>query len=221
MKLIDELFLNYFPIYDELLKYGFFAEQNVYSYKRNILNDDFEIIVTIKDGQISAKIIDKEFGDEYIGLNIKDGVGSFLGEMKDACSEVLLDIRNHCFKRDFFAFPQANRITYHNIEKYKAEPEFLWDDTPDCGVFRNKDSKKWFGIIMHVKRDRLINNAEGFVDVMNIKLDDKVEECIRINGIYPAYHMNKKYWVSIILDDTLSDELIFDLIDISFKLSNK
>ena len=221
MKLIDELFLNYFPIYDELLKYGFFAEQNVYSYKRNILNDDFEIIVTIKDGQISAKIIDKEFGDEYIGLNIKDSVGSFLGEMKDACTEVLLDIRNHCFKRDFFAFPQANRITYHNIEKYKAEPEFLWDDTPDCGVFRNKESKKWFGIIMHVKRDRLIKNAEGFVDVMNIKLDDKVEECIRINGIYPAYHMNKKYWVSIILDDTLSDELIFDLIDISFKLSNK
>ena len=105
MKLIDELFLNYFPIYDELLKYGFFAEQNVYTYKRNILNDDFEIIVKIKDGQISAKIIDKEFGDEYIGLNIKDGVGSFLGEMKDACSEVLLDIRNHCFKRDFFAFP--------------------------------------------------------------------------------------------------------------------
>ena len=221
MKLIDELFLNYFPIYDELLKYGFFAEQNVYTYKRNILNDDFEIIVKIKDGQIFAKIIDKEFGDEYIGLNIKDGVGSFLGEMKDACSEVLLDIRNHCFKRDFFAFPQANRITYHNIEKYKAEPEFLWDDTPDCGVFRNKESKKWFGIIMHVKRDRLIKNAEGFVDVMNIKLDDKVEECIRINGIYPAYHMNKKYWVSIILDDTLSDELIFDLIDISFKLSNK
>ena len=159
MKLIDELFLNYFPIYDELLKYGFFAEQNVYTYKRNILNDDFEIIVKIKNGQISAKIIDKEFGDEYIGLNIKDSVGSFLGEMKDACTEVLLDIRNHCFKRDFFAFPQANRITYHNIEKYKAEPEFLWDDTPDCGVFRNKESKKWFGIIMHVKRDRLIKNA--------------------------------------------------------------
>lgn len=221
MKLIDELFLNYFPIYDELLKFGFFAEQDVYMFKRNILNDDFEIIVIIKDNQISAKIMDKEFGDEYIGLNIKDGVGSFLGEMKDACTEILLDIREHCFKRDYFSSPQANRITYHIIEKYKAKPEFLWDDTPECGVFRNKDSKKWFGIIMHVKRDRLIKNADGFIDVMNIKLDNKVEECIRTNGIYPAYHMNKKYWVSIILDDTLSDKLIFDLIDISFELSKK
>ena len=221
MKLIDELFLNYFPIYDELLKYGFFAEQDVYMFKRNILNDDFEIIVKIKDDQISANIMDKEFGDEYIGLNIKDGVGSFLGEMKDACTEILLDIRDHCFKRDYFALPQANRITYHNIEKYKAQPEFLWDDTPDCGVFRNNDSKKWFGIIMHVKRDRLIKNAEGFVDVMNIKLDDMVEKCLKIEGIYPAYHMNKKYWVSIILDDTLLDNIIFDLIDISFNLSKK
>ena len=74
---------------------------------------------------------------------------------------------------------------------------------------------------MHVKRDRLIKSAEGFVDVMNIKLDDKVEECLKINGIYPAYHMNKKYWVSIILDDTLKDDFIFDLIDISFSLSKR
>ena len=221
MKLIDELFLNYFPIYENLLNYGFFAEQNVYIYKKDILNGDFEILIKIEDGQISAKVIDKEFGDEYIGLNIKDGVGSFLGEVKDACTEVLLDIRDHCFRKDYFAFEQANRVTYHNIGKYKAEPEFLWEDTPDCGVFRNKDSKKWFGIIMHVKRDRLIKNAEGFVDVMNIKLDDKVEDCLKINGIYPAYHMNKKYWVSIILDDTLKDDFIFNLIDISFSLSKK
>ena len=42
-----------------------------------------------------------------------------------------------------------------------------------------------------------------------------------INGIYDAYHMNKKSWVSIILNDTVSDELIIKLIDNSYSLLNK
>lgn len=40
-------------------------------------------------------------------------------------------------------------------------------------------------------------------------------------GIYIAYHMNKKNWVSIILDDTLTDNEIISLIDISYNNSNK
>ena len=74
---------------------------------------------------------------------------------------------------------------------------------------------------MNIKRDRLIQNSEGFVEVINLKLDDKVTELLLVDGIYPAYHMNKKYWVSLLLDDTLSDKTIFDLVDVSFSLSQK
>lgn len=36
---------------------------------------------------------------------------------------------------------------------------------------------------------------------------------------FKAYHMNKKSWISVSLDDSLSDEEIIRLIDLSFELT--
>ena len=41
------------------------------------------------------------------------------------------------------------------------------------------------------------------------------------NGIYPAFHMNKRYWISVALDDTLSDEEVLKLIEKSWNLTLK
>ena len=40
---------------------------------------------------------------------------------------------------------------------------------------------------------------------------------LKINGIYEAYHMNKKNWISILLNDSLDDELLFKLLDNSYR----
>lgn len=40
-------------------------------------------------------------------------------------------------------------------------------------------------------------------------------------GIYPTYHMNKEYWISILLDGTISKEKIQELIDESYELTLK
>ena len=221
MKLVDELFKRHVVNVDTLASYGFLHNHGVYTYKKDILNGDFALFVTIKDGIISAKLLDNEFDDEYNMINVEDASGGFLATLKDECSIILIEIRDHCFRREYFIGEQTNRLTYYIINKYNSSPEFLWDDDPDYGVFRNKNSNKWFGIIMNIKRDRLIQNSEGFVEVINLKLDDKVTELLLVDGIYPAYHMNKKYWVSLLLDDTLSDKTIFDLVDISFSLSQK
>jgi predicted DNA-binding protein (MmcQ/YjbR family) len=37
-------------------------------------------------------------------------------------------------------------------------------------------------------------------------------------GITPGYHMNKKHWNTIMMDGTVPDELITDLIDHSYEL---
>lgn len=36
-------------------------------------------------------------------------------------------------------------------------------------------------------------------------------------SITPGYHLNKKYWNTIILDDSLNTQLIFELIDHSYE----
>ena len=39
---------------------------------------------------------------------------------------------------------------------------------------------------------------------------------MKIKGFYPAYHMNKKSWISIILDASVSTETIEKLVKISY-----
>ena len=43
---------------------------------------------------------------------------------------------------------------------------------------------------------------------------------LKKEGFYKAYHMNKKSWISIILNDTLNNKEIYELIDESYNLIN-
>lgn len=64
-----------------------------------------------------------------------------------------------------------------------------------------------------------IDNGVGKVEVINIKLGrEKIQKLLNNKGFYPAYHMNKKDWITIILNDTLKDNDIIALIDESYGL---
>ncbi|WP_330849233.1 MmcQ/YjbR family DNA-binding protein, partial [Streptococcus suis] len=38
-------------------------------------------------------------------------------------------------------------------------------------------------------------------------------ELLSRSGIFPAYHMSKKTWVSVLLDDTVEDQTVFALLE--------
>ena len=219
MKLVDELFKRYILIEDTLIKYGFTNNDNIYSYNKLIHNNEFELKVIIKDNIITAKLIDKEFNDEYTKINIESN-GSFISSLKEECSSILIDIRNNCFKKQYFIYPQSNRITEIIKHNYNVEPEFLWEKYPGFGIFRNKNNDKWFALIGNVSKDKFIKGKKEEVESINLKLDNLTNDYLNNTGIYPAYHMSKKNWVSIILDNTLQDNEIIKLIDISYNNSN-
>ena len=58
------------------------------------------------------------------------------------------------------------------------------------------------------------------MEAVNLKYD-QVADLLSSKGIYPAFHMNKCYWISVALDDTLSDEEVLKLIEISWNLTSK
>ncbi len=53
---------------------------------------------------------------------------------------------------------------------------------------------------------------------MNDKVDNLVDDLVNNKSIFKAYHMNKKSWITIILDDSLKDDEIIKYIDISYNL---
>ena len=108
------------------------------------------------------------------------------------------------------------------LEQYDTEPEFPWKRTPDSAVFRHSDNRKWFGLLMTVKRRNLglFGSENEWVDVLNVKCDPVLAGSLRGNGILPAYHMNHTEWISILLDGSVDREQIFRLLDLSFELTS-
>ena len=48
--------------------------------------------------------------------------------------------------------------------------------------------------------------------------DKAIELREKFEAVIPGYHMNKKHWNSLIMDGSLQDSLVFELIDHSYQL---
>ena len=102
-------------------------------------------------------------------------------------------------------------------DRYGAEPEYLWKKYPGYSVFRQAASKKWFAIVMDIPRNRLGLEGGGDVDIMDVKCGPiMVGSLLAQDGFLPAYHMSKSSWISILLDETVPDEQIYQLLELSY-----
>ena len=105
---------------------------------------------------------------------------------------------------------------------YNAKPEYLWKRYPSYCVFRHNDNRKWFAIIMTVPRKILKLSGDGNIDVINVKCStDDIGFLRDIPGILPAYHMSKANWVSVVLNGTVQQKNVKQLIKASFELTIK
>ena len=221
MKLIDDLFKKFKADVYALADYGFEKKEITYIYSVLIHHGDFRLNLNYSDGIINGKLTDTVFEEEYSLIDQESSLG-FIAELKKECTEILLDIRSRCFNIEVYLFEQSNRINQWIEKTYQVSPEFPWKKFPGYGVYRNKETEKWFGLIMNLPQNKLVpDDTVEEVEAINLHLGNKTEEYLKRNGIYPCYHMNKKYWVTIILNDTINDDEIFSLIDFSYQLSKK
>ncbi|WP_299674111.1 MmcQ/YjbR family DNA-binding protein [uncultured Tenacibaculum sp.] len=65
-----------------------------------------------------------------------------------------------------------------------------------------------------------LNHWEKGEEKINLKCDPEKSEELRseYEGINPGFHMNKKHWNTITINQDVPDELVFELIDHSYDL---
>ena len=218
MNIENEIFKRTTVLFEKLIDYGFKKHENTYLIEKLFLNDEFKAVITIDDnGYVSGKVIDLQTNEEYLGIKMEIN-GEFVNKVREEYKNILMDIKNNCFESNSFIFNQTNRINRYIKEKYNIEPEFLWKKFPGYGVYRNKNTNKWFGIIMNLDLSKL-DSGFGEIEIINVKLSEcKVQKLLKQKGYYKAYHMSKNDWISIILNDTLPDEEIISLITESYNL---
>ena len=204
-----------------LLNYGFKRNDDKYYYSKNILNETFRIDIIVENNKLEGKIYDLSFNEEYTNFRINDIKGDFVGKIREKYIELLNDIRDKCTESKLFKFDQANRICKLIKDKYNDEPNFEWEKFPGYATFKNSKTNKWYGIIMNIEKNKLNKKLTGEAQIIDIKLSsEKIEELLNMDGFYQAYHMNKKNWITIILDDTIQDEFLIELIEESHSYSN-
>ena len=217
MSIESEIFKRYTPDRKKLLSYGFSKNKSGLEVQKLIKDGEFKAFVQVSDkGEVSGRVYDAESDEEFLPLRVEDG-GAFVGAVREEYSKLLTEIRDNCFCENYFVAPQSNRLSEMIYEKFGDRPVFMWKEYPTFGVYKNQESGKWYGLIMYLQRSKLQSGLAGATDVLNVKIDkDKIPDLVKNNGYYPAYHMNKKYWITITLDETLSDNEIFSLIEESY-----
>ena len=106
------------------------------------------------------------------------------------------------------------------VQTYQTAPEHPWSRHPGYAVFRHKQNRKWFAVIMDLPKSALGLTNPGTVDVLNLKCDPILIGALRSTpGFYPAYHMSKTHWISITLDGTAEGDTILQLLAMSYALT--
>ena len=212
---------NKAPNFAELAKYGFKKTKNGYEFSKNIMKDEFKLTVNVNfDGILSTELSEIATKEIYTLHLLEGAKGSFVGKVREEYNAVIDDIVQKCFDTDIFKSEQTKQILKYVKDKYESEPEYLWEKFPDNAVCRRSDNKKWYLAILTVKKSRLGFDTEEEVEVVDLRADaDKLPEMIKQKNIYAGYHMNKKHWISVILDNSMKTKDIFELIDHSYVLA--
>lgn len=90
-------------------------------------------------------------------------------------------------------------------KQYGSIPEYLWRSSPESAILRHKNGK-WYAAIMRVEKFKLGLKEDGMVEIINVKCEpDMVGLLTQTYGFLPGYHMNKKYWITMLLDGSVSE----------------
>ena len=103
------------------------------------------------------------------------------------------------------------------LNTYGTSPDYPFDEDFESAVLRHADNKKWYALAMRVSRRKFGFNSDELIDVVNLKLPTEMFGSFgAADGVYPAYHMNKLHWISVLLPDTPDDVVRF-LVNVSFE----
>ncbi len=87
-------------------------------------------------------------------------------------------------------------------------------------VLRHGYTRKWFGIWLEVP-GRYLGEEEGEF-CLNLKCPPDLSGILAANyrGILPAYHMNKRHWITVRMNADVPKEEICELVRLSYDITS-
>ncbi len=208
---------------DKLLFFGFTLNDGIYTYRRDIADGNMKLKIAVKtDGRILTEIIDSGSEEEYVLHLVPNSQGEFVGRVRTEYEAVINEISEKCYETEIFKQAQSKRIIEFVRKEYDDELEFLWKKFDDNAIWRRKDNKKWYGAILTVSKRKLGLRSDDMAEIIDLRIQPELmNDLIAKKNYYPGWHMNKKHWFTVILDESVPDEKLFEHIRTSYVLAKK
>ena len=200
---------------EQLLQFGFKEEAEKLIYRKEILDSSFLIEIVFVDSQLLVEVYDLEFDEVYSLYSVDSAVGETVQNIREHVENLLrsiLGLADQSGKISLEVIDYCNKYGGNHVNPFKKHLDIL--------AFVN-EKNKWYALLSDVEYNKLNKNTDitTKVKILNVKYPtDRILEIIDNKNIFPAYHMNKKHWISIVLDKNIKFKAIKELIDISYSL---
>ena len=196
---------------------GFSTTDGVnYTMNTTVSNATFNanITLSLSEHTLTVHLFDSATGERYALFDMPNAHGAFVASLRKEVQTIIDEIREKCFvskdlKDDYVAWIKT---------QFGAEPDFPWPDTPDYCVFRCPN-EKWFALLMKIIYRQLGLTGDEEIWVVNMKADQaEIPNLIDKKSIFPAWHMNKKHWITVLLTAATDFEKLCGLTQKSYEL---
>ena len=193
------------------------TDGNTFSMNQTVSNGAFnaDITLSLSEQTLTVHLFDSATSEKYALFDMPNTHGAFVVSLREEVQKLIDDIKAKCFetndlKDDFIVWIKS---------KFGAEPDYPWpDDAPYSFVFRCPN-EKWFALVMRIKYRQLGLTGDENVWVVNMKAEqDDIPNLVDHKSIFPAWHMNKKHWITILLTAATDFNKLCELTEKSYEL---
>ena len=200
------------------IAYGFSRTEAGLELKKELPGVGLYAVFVIAGKSFEVNVFDADTDEEYLPFNVLDNITGFVTGIREQVEDLVQEIKAKCLLNSNMKL----RLMEYCERKFGTEPEAPWEDSPDAYTFKTAKRNKWYALFMTIPYKSLGLVAKGTLDVVNIKLPPaKVLDLIDRVHFYPAYHMNKKHWITIVLDKEVDEPLVQQLLEESYGLVEK
>ena len=176
--------------------------------------EGLSVVYTYDGETMRADVLDEE--GEKISLFYLSNPGPFASKIRDEVEKLLSSLVLPPFSSDS---DYREKVFSLLRNRYGIEGEVPWSDDDTSIVFRSPKNRKWIGIMMNISSNKLDIPGEEKIDVINLKHSQSdIPSLIDHRFIFPAWHMNKKTWITVLLSSDMDWEVFSSLVEESRRL---
>ena len=159
-------------------------------------------------------IVKDEFHERYSLFDVTTTNSKIVQQLRQEAEEMVFQ---WCYSVDtsLVALKEKwNHWILENVTPYSAMPFKKSAAT----VYNVKENGKWYALMMEIPFSKLGITSDEIALTLNVKISPEEKEILlQEEGVFEAYHMNKKHWISIALNVCKDEAFIQECIENSYK----